>query len=142
MTKTILVVGATGKQGRAVIDALLNSSDAQSFNILGLTRNPTSPVAQKLADKGVQIVQGDLNDVPAVFKTAKEVAGGDIWGLFVTLVRTSAELLELLITKYVAGCSRQRGHSCYRGGSRQSSCRWSHCQRRQVFRLFFGRQRW
>ena len=92
MTKSILVVGATGQQGSAVIDALLNDKEAASFSVLGLTRSPDSASAKKLAERGVKIVQGDLNDVPAVFNTAKEVAGGHIWGVFVALVRSIRKL--------------------------------------------------
>jgi len=86
MVKSILIIGATGKQGSAAIDALLNCEEAASFSVLGLTRNASSPSAQKLAERGVKLVQGDLSDVPAVFKTAQEVAGEPIWGIFVVLV--------------------------------------------------------
>jgi uncharacterized protein YbjT (DUF2867 family) len=89
MTKSILVVGATGKQGRAFIDAMIASKDAASFKLLGLTRTPTSASAQALAEKGVTLVQGNLNNIPDAFKTAKELAGGNIWGLFVVLVRST-----------------------------------------------------
>jgi uncharacterized protein YbjT (DUF2867 family) len=87
MAKSILVVGATGKQGRAFINAVLASKDAASFKLLSLTRTPTSASAQALAEKGVTIVQGNLNDVPDVFAKAKEAAGGHVWGVFVVLVR-------------------------------------------------------
>ena len=89
MAQTILVTGATGKQGGAFINAVLNSPDASKFTLLALTRNPTSPAAQKLAEKNVKLVKGDLTDVPAVFKQAKEVAGGPIWGIFIVLVSFS-----------------------------------------------------
>ena len=86
--KTILVTGSTGKQGQALITALLLSS--QLFNILALTRNPASPAARGLLSKAannesvkVSLVKGDLDDpssICAVFETAKKEGG--IWGVF------------------------------------------------------------
>eukprot|EP01084_Bolivina_argentea_P235944 396877_1 len=44
----IVVVGATGSQGSAVIEHLLNSKNKDIINILGLTRNPLSKKCNKL----------------------------------------------------------------------------------------------
>lgn len=60
-TKLILVVGATGAQGIAVIDALLALSPDGSpspYAVRGLTRDPQNKRAQSLAAKGVELVQG------------------------------------------------------------------------------------
>ncbi len=64
MARKILVTGATGKQGGATVTALLDArKDASEFEILALTRNPSSPKAQALAEKqGVSVVKGDLLD--------------------------------------------------------------------------------
>ena len=53
MSRAILVSGATGSQGGAVVQALLDQ--APDFRILALTRDPTSPSAQKLAAKSDNI---------------------------------------------------------------------------------------
>lgn len=58
--KTVLITGATGNQGGAVVDHLL-ASDAE-FEILGLTRDASGDQAQALADRGVDMVEGDLDD--------------------------------------------------------------------------------
>lgn len=65
-TKRILVTGATGKQGRAVLDALLrrNSSDNVKYHVLALTRGTGGALANL---PNVTIVRGDLDDVPAIF---------------------------------------------------------------------------
>jgi hypothetical protein len=49
-----------------------------------VTRNPESASAKKLADQGVKLVQGDLNDTPAVFEAAKAALGPEqaLWGVF------------------------------------------------------------
>lgn len=84
MSKGILITGATGKQGGATIDALISTpSGLKDFTILAVTRNPTSPSAQHLASKApnIKIVQGDLNDIPSLFRTAK-TTHPNIWGVF------------------------------------------------------------
>jgi uncharacterized protein YbjT (DUF2867 family) len=72
--RTILVTGATGKQGGAVIDTLL-ASGATDITILALTRDAKSPAAAKLEEKGIKVVQGDFNDVPTIFANVKRVLG-------------------------------------------------------------------
>jgi uncharacterized protein YbjT (DUF2867 family) len=54
----ILVTGATGKQGGAVAKHLLQ----QNFQVRAMVRNLTSPAAKALADRGVELVQGDFDD--------------------------------------------------------------------------------
>ena len=59
--KLILVIGATGGQGLAVIDALLKPAADGSpspYAVRALTRDTKSPRAQLLASKGVQVVPG------------------------------------------------------------------------------------
>ncbi|KAK2012052.1 NmrA-like family protein [Colletotrichum eremochloae] len=71
-TRKVLVLGATGKQGAAVVDALLElPASSPPLEILALTRNPESAKVQSLIDsakaKGVAVtpVQGDLKDSQA-----------------------------------------------------------------------------
>ncbi|PQE22812.1 nucleoside-diphosphate-sugar epimerase family protein [Rutstroemia sp. NJR-2017a BBW] len=69
MSKTILVTGATGKQGGAAIDALLASPSAKDITIAALTRTPESPAAQKLLQESdkIKLIKGDNSDFAAVF---------------------------------------------------------------------------
>ncbi|WYZ43422.1 hypothetical protein EsH8_VI_001121 [Colletotrichum jinshuiense] len=76
-TRKVLVLGATGKQGSAVVDALLElPASSLPLEILALTRSPDSAKIKSLIDaaqpKGVTItpVQGDLKDSPAQVLTA------------------------------------------------------------------------
>jgi len=57
---TVFVTGATGNQGGAVIDHLLASET--DFDVLGLTRDTSSDAASALESRGVEMVEGDLND--------------------------------------------------------------------------------
>ncbi|KAI0430489.1 hypothetical protein F5Y09DRAFT_355996 [Xylaria sp. FL1042] len=83
MARTILVTGATGKQGGAVIDALL-SQKAEDFTILAVTRDISKPGAKRLSStsQSIKLIQGDLDEVPALFKEAQNVAGQPIWGVY------------------------------------------------------------
>ena len=80
MARAILVSGSTGKQGGALIEALISSPRASEFAIYALTRSPNSESAKKLTAKSdrIKILQGDLDDTEAIFKAAPE----PIWGVF------------------------------------------------------------
>ena len=73
MSKTILITGATGNQGGATLHNLLG----KGFTLRALTRKPESDKARALANNGVDVVQGDLND-PESLK--KALAGA--WGVY------------------------------------------------------------
>jgi uncharacterized protein YbjT (DUF2867 family) len=77
--RTILVAGATGRQGGAVVRALLE----RGYSVRALTRKPDSERAQKLSAEGVKVVKGDLGD-PASLRAAVEGVHGvfsvtDFW---------------------------------------------------------------
>ena len=89
-TKTLFIVGATGKQGKKLVEALL-TTEAQSpltvplFTIIALTRNTSSPSAKSLAHRSptIKLVKGNLDDVPACFEAAQKAADRKpIWGVF------------------------------------------------------------
>lgn len=63
--RTILVTGATGRQGTAVVKALL----ASGMTPKALVRSTSRPGAMRLKKLGVELVNGDLNDT-ASLKTA------------------------------------------------------------------------
>lgn len=60
MAKRILIFGATGKQGGAVTREILSAFG--SATVYAVTRNSTSPGAQKLEQQGVSLVVGDMED--------------------------------------------------------------------------------
>jgi uncharacterized protein YbjT (DUF2867 family) len=62
--KLILVIGATGAQGRAVVDALLKPAEDGShspYAVRALTRDPNSKSAKDLAARGVECVKGSFS---------------------------------------------------------------------------------
>ncbi|KAJ9654184.1 hypothetical protein H2198_006748 [Neophaeococcomyces mojaviensis] len=59
----LTVIGATGVQGRSVIDEALRN---QKYRIRAVTRNVESSGAQELAKTGVEVVEADLNDLSSL----------------------------------------------------------------------------
>ena len=67
MSKVLLVFGATGQQGRSVVDYVLNDSElSKEFRVRAIVRDPSKPAAQELQQRGVEVVQGDADDAQSV----------------------------------------------------------------------------
>jgi hypothetical protein len=50
-SRVIVVLGATGSQGRGVVRAILNEPSLASFNIRGITRDVDSPSAKRVLEE-------------------------------------------------------------------------------------------
>lgn len=88
-TKAILVTGATGQQGGAVLAQLSTHSSHAEYTLLAVTRDANSSSAQRIVKQypAVKLVQGNLDDVPGLFRAAKAIlqdAGHEdkIWGVY------------------------------------------------------------
>jgi len=79
----VLVIGATGKQGSSVCEALLSNT---SFVVHGLTRNTTSKAARKIEGMGVHLVEGDANSQKSIEAVLRETSSRYMF--FVTLMGT------------------------------------------------------
>ena len=69
--QTILVFGATGQQGGAVASHLLKDG----WKVRALVRNLGSDQAQALGQRGIELVQGDLNQPSSLQEAMKGVYG-------------------------------------------------------------------
>ncbi len=69
--RLILVSGATGTQGGAVVRALLE----KGFAVRAMTRNPGSERAMQLAGSGVEVVQADFDDTDSLDRALEGVYG-------------------------------------------------------------------
>jgi uncharacterized protein YbjT (DUF2867 family) len=71
--KTILVIGATGNQGGATLDALLPTE----FAVRALLRRSGSSdeAGRRLAARGVEIMRGDLDDTDSLTQAMRDVYG-------------------------------------------------------------------
>ncbi|CAG8946973.1 unnamed protein product [Penicillium salamii] len=78
----VLITGATGKQGGSLIRSLV--ARKSPLEILAVTRNSQSHSAQKLAklSSNIRLVEGNLDDPAALFKTAQNLTQSAIWGVY------------------------------------------------------------
>ena len=70
-SRSILVFGATGRQGGSVVDALLRAQ----WPVRAFVRDASAPKAVALGDAGAELVQGSLSDPGAVRKAMSGVHG-------------------------------------------------------------------
>ncbi len=71
--RIILVTGATGAQGGATVDALLGTG----FRVRALVRDRLAPSPRALAERGVELCEGDFDDRASVI-----TAANGTWGVF------------------------------------------------------------
>jgi uncharacterized protein YbjT (DUF2867 family) len=69
--RTVLVVGATGRQGGAVARRLMENGVA----VRALTRKPDSAAARELERLGADVRRGDLDDRASILAAARGVTG-------------------------------------------------------------------
>ncbi|MCH8121776.1 MAG: NmrA/HSCARG family protein [Bacteroidetes bacterium] len=67
--RKVLVTGASGQQGGAVLNALL----ARGHQVRALTRKPDSEWAASVASRGVEVVAGDFTDQESLVRAATGV---------------------------------------------------------------------
>lgn len=60
--RTIVVTGATGKQGGAAFRHLKQ----RGFSLRAMVRNPAKPQARELEEPGVEVLRGDFDDVESL----------------------------------------------------------------------------
>jgi uncharacterized protein YbjT (DUF2867 family) len=72
--RLIVVTGATGQQGGAVVRALLKYH-SDDFIIRAVTRNVDSEKAKELKKIGIEVVKGDFNDVNSLKEAFNEAYG-------------------------------------------------------------------
>jgi len=72
--ETVLVFGATGNQGGAVVDALLDGDTKEGLKVRAMVRNPETKKAKALAARGVELVKGDMLNKSDVQNATKGVS--------------------------------------------------------------------
>ncbi|KAJ6038331.1 hypothetical protein N7499_004516 [Penicillium canescens] len=82
MSRTVLITGATGKQGGSLVAALLKAK--ADFEVLAVTRDASSGGAHKLQAKSpnIKLVEGNLDEPERIFDNAHKVTSHPIWGVF------------------------------------------------------------
>ena len=105
--RLILVTGATGNQGGAVIRHLRE----KGFAVRALTRNTDRPEVRTLLDQtGIEVVRGDYDDKPSLLRALEEVYG-------VFSVQTPSEGVEAEVRQGIAlidaAHASEAGHFIY-----------------------------
>lgn len=98
--KKVLVTGATGQQGGAVVDALRSGAYGE-YEIYGMTRNAGSDAATALTEQGVHVVEGDMNDRASLDAA---VAGMDYVYLVTTFFEEGPEMETTQGKRMVDAC--------------------------------------
>jgi uncharacterized protein YbjT (DUF2867 family) len=69
MSKLLVVFGATGQQGGSVANYVITDPLlSKEYKVRAVTRDPSKPAAQALQQKGIEVVQGDADDVDSLQK--------------------------------------------------------------------------
>lgn len=124
ITGPILVTGATGTQGGATVDALLDAG----MPVRALVRDPASAAARKLSERGVTLCAGDFDDTVLLDKAVEGVFG--VFSMQLTPlpgdpdseVRTGRKLIEAARR---AGVVQFVHTSVARAGDQASFAGWS-----------------
>lgn len=72
--KIIAIVGATGAQGKGLINAILNDKSGE-FRVRAITRNSTSDKALALAKRGVEIAEANVDNKDSLVKAFEGAYG-------------------------------------------------------------------
>lgn len=115
--KTVLITGATGRQGGAVVHHMLS----KGWRLRALTRQCSSYGAERLVGQGVEVVEGDLDDPTSLERAAHGAYGTysvqDFW--------TAGARREVQQGKNVADAAKKAGveHFVYSsvGGAERNS---------------------
>lgn len=128
MSHTIVVTGATGKQGSGVLRALLDhqSSSPKDLTIYAVTRNPESRTAHssKAQFKDVRLLKGDLA-APADLVRAIPAAVKSSWSIYILSnpgKHEVAEATELIDEAIKAGVQHIVYSSADRGSNNGGNC--------------------
>jgi len=91
----VTVFGATGSQGGSVARQLVK---AGKFRVRGVTRNPSSDAAERLRKIGVEVVNGNANDINSL-----QAAYQDAWSAFLVTNFWDTEAKSARDTDWVQG---------------------------------------
>jgi len=97
--RTVLITGATGKQGGAVLRHLLGN---KNFKLRAMTRKPSSDAARLISRLGADLVQADLDD-----ENSLRAALNGAWGVFAVQTRESGVEREEEQGKRIARLARE-----------------------------------
>jgi len=126
---SVLVIGATGRQGGAVAELLLD----HGHDVTAYVRSPESPSALALSTAGARLVTGDLADPEALAGAARGVDA--IFGLSVPFGSggKDEEVAQgRLLVDVAAKTGAHLVHSSVRGADRMAATDIDHADSKQL----------
>ena len=134
---TVLVIGATGKQGGAVAELLLENG----HDVIAYVRSPESPSALALSTAGARLVTGDLADSEALASAAKGVDA--IFGLSVPF-GAGGKNEEVAQGRFLVDAATRAGahlvYSSVRGADRMVATDIDHADSKQLVEAYLRDQ--
>ncbi|TYB40245.1 NmrA/HSCARG family protein [Micromonospora sp. AP08] len=130
---TVLVIGATGKQGGAVAELLLN----HGHDVRAYVRSPESPSALALSTSGIRLFAGDLADPQALAGAAQGVDA--IFGLSVPFGSGGKDEEVAQGRRLVDAAARAGAHLVYssvRGADRLVKSNIDHADSKQLVEAY------
>ncbi|MET9629131.1 NmrA/HSCARG family protein [Lentzea sp. NPDC006480] len=134
---SVLVIGATGNQGGAVADLLLD----HGHDVTAYVRSPESPSAQALSAAGARLVTGDLADPQALAGAARGVDA--IFGLSVPFGSggKDEEVAQgRLLVDVAAKTGAHLVYSSVRGADRMTATDIDHADSKQLVEAYLREQ--
>ncbi|MBG0815701.1 NmrA/HSCARG family protein [Planomonospora sp. ID82291] len=129
----VVVIGATGKQGGAVADLLLQ----RGHEVVAYVRSKESPAAEALSARGARLAVGDLADADALRRAC---AGADaVFGLSVPFGEggKDGEVAQgRLLVDTVARLDVHLVYSSVRGGDRSAATGVDHADGKQLVEAY------
>lgn len=108
MSQILTVFGATGQQGSAVIDYVLNDTElSRKYKLRAVTRDLNSERSQQLKAKDIQVVRGDISDRGSLDEALRDAH--TVFLITVPDFGADALKVEFESAKNVADVSLQKG---------------------------------
>ena len=108
MVQLLTVFGATGQQGGAVVEYVINDPElSKQYKVRGVTRDPTKAAAQVLQQKHVEVVKADVDDKESL-KQAMQGAH-TVFGVTATIYDEKLKERELAQGKAMADAAVAAG---------------------------------
>ncbi|GGO03012.1 NmrA/HSCARG family protein [Microbispora bryophytorum] len=134
---TVLVIGATGKQGGAVAELLLD----HGHDVTAYVRSPEAPSARALSAAGARLLPGDLADLEALASAARGVDA--IFGLSIPF-GSGGKDEEVAQGRLLIDVAMRAGahlvYSSLRGADRLSATDIDHADSKQLVEAYLREQ--
>jgi uncharacterized protein YbjT (DUF2867 family) len=108
MSKLLTILGATGNQGSSVANYVVADPVlSKEYSVRAVTRDTQKPAAKELAAKGIEVVQGDLDDIDSIKAAFK--GSHTVFAVTVTIYDEQLKAREVRQGKALADAAVEAG---------------------------------